>query len=342
MKRFLLLGMGILLLVACNNDAKTTQEQIETGKPVKTTPIKQKVIGVNEEYTATINAYDKVYLAPNMAGRIQDIKVEVNDYVKKGQRVVDMDANQLVQLEVNFANLKKEMTRMDTLIRYGSISQQAYDQTKASYDATKASLDNLRENTVLDAPFSGIVTGRYYDDKELYMGGANADGKAAIITIEQIDRLKVEINMSERYFPIVKNGLKADLTTDIYPNDVFVGEVSLVYPTIDPSTRTFTVEITIPNADHRLRPGMFARVSVNLGEQEAMIVPSSAVMKLDGTNKRYVFVVRDNKAVYVDVKISARFDDSLEIKSDDLKEGDQLVVSGQVNLNNKDQVKVVE
>ncbi len=341
MKKILLLGITALLIASCGSKEQTAQNDAATmRKPIKTTTVVREVIQVEENYTATINAYDKVYLAPNTPGRIKDVKVEVNDYVKKGQRVVDMDNSQLIQLEVNFANIEKEMARMDTLIKYGSISQQVYDQTKATYDATKASLTNLRENTVLNAPFSGIVTGRYYDDNEIYSGSPNVNGKAAVVTIESIERLKVAINMSERFYPVVKNGLKTILTTDIYPNEKFEGEVSLVYPTIDPATRTFTVEITIPNKDRRLRPGMFSKVDVKLGEKETIVVPASTVMMLDGTNQRYVFVERNGAAKFVKVDIGTRFDDRLEIMSDEINEGDHLVVYGQVNLNDGDLVEV--
>lgn len=342
MKRNLLMGTAMLILAACGCGEKNAeqQEQTKIAKPVKTCKIANETVPVEEEYTATINAYDKVYLAPNLPGRIKNIKVEVNDDVKKGQRVVDMDNSQLVQLEVNFENIKKEMARMETLIKHGATSQQAYDQTKASYQATKTSLDNLRENTVLNAPFSGIVTGRYYDDNEIYSGSPNVDGKAAIITIESIDKLKVEVNMSERFFPSVKKGLKTTLSTDIYASETFSGTVSLVYPTIDPDTRTFTSEITIPNKDHRLRPGMFARVNVKLGEKEALVVPASAVLMLDGTNKRYIYLEKNGKAKYVEVKLGTRFDDRLEIISEEIKPGDNLIVSGQVNLNNGDLLEI--
>ncbi|MFV0365557.1 MAG: efflux RND transporter periplasmic adaptor subunit [Mangrovibacterium sp.] len=340
MKKFLLVSIASLVLASCGSKEQVTEVKAVVKKPIKTTQVVREVIQIEENYTATINAYDKVYLAPNAPGRIKDVKVEVNDQVKKGQRVVDMDNSQLVQLEVNFANLEREMARMDTLIKYGSVSQQVYDQTKTSYEATKASLNNLRENTVLNAPFSGVVTGRYYDDNEIYGGSPNANGKAAIVTIESIDRLKVEVNMSERFYPVVKNGLKTTLTNEIYPNEKFEGVVSLVYPTIDPTTRTFTVEITIPNADGRLRPGMFSKVDVNLGEKETIVVPASTVMILDGTNQRYVFLENNGIARFVKVQIGARFDDKLEIISDQIKVGDHLVVAGQVNLNDGDQVEV--
>ncbi len=348
MKKSFLFVLAALAFLGCASQGESKQDNLHAEnesirKPVKVSLISRDTISVEEKYTATISAYDKVFLAPNIPGRIKDLKVEVNDFVEKGQRIVDMDKSQLVQLEVNFANIKKELQRMDTLIKYGSISEQAYDQVKASYEVSKASLENLRENTVLNSPFSGIVTARYYDDNEIYSGSPNtSEGKPAIVVIESIKQLKVKVNMSERFYPLVKNGLKARLLTDIYPDETFEGLVSLVYPTIDANTRTFTVEITIPNEDLRLRPGMFARVNVNLGQAVAVVVPSSAVLMLDGTNKRYVFLAKNGKAEYVEVQIGRRFDDQLEIISDKIKVGDQLIVAGQLNINNNDPIQVVK
>ncbi len=342
--KFLAILAASLLIMSCSSSKEKEQtDEAPAKKTVKVTTLQPEVIEIDEQYTATINAFDKVYLAPNMPGRIKEIKVEVNDRVRKNQEVVKMDASQLIQMEVQFANLEKEMARMDSLIAYGSISQQVYDQTDAQYRATKANLDNLRENTIIKSPFNGLVTGRYYEDSEIYGGTPNTnDGKAAILTIEQIEKLKVVVNMSERFFPLVKTGLKTKLTTDVYGNEEFVGTVSLVYPTIDPSTRTFTVEITIPNGNLKLRPGMFARVSVNLGEKETIVAPASAVLMLEGTSNRYVFIEENGQAKHVDVKLGKRFDDKLEIISEHIKPGDKLITSGQSKLNNGDLIQVMK
>nr|WP_319400492.1 efflux RND transporter periplasmic adaptor subunit [uncultured Carboxylicivirga sp.] len=340
----LAIAIASFLLASCGGSKEQNQDKEEIlKKSVRVTTLQPETIQINQEYTATINAYDKVYLAPNMPGRIKEIKVEVNDKVRKDQVVVQMDASQLVQMEVQFANLEKEMDRMDSLIAYGSISQQVYDQTQAQYEATKASLDNLRDNTIIKSPFNGLVTGRFYENSEIYGGTPNTnDGKAAILTIEQIEKLKVTVNMSERFFPLVKAGLKTKLLTDVYGKEEFEGEVSLVYPTIDPSTRTFTVEITIPNSSLKLRPGMFARVRVHLGEKETIVAPASAVLMLEGTSNRYVFIEENGKAKHVNVTLGERFDDKLEIISDEIKPGDKLVTTGQSRLNNGDLIEVVK
>ncbi len=343
MRKIIAVSMLALLAFSCGNKDKTTETETEKGKNVKVLTLEKQRIKVQREYTAAINAFDKVYLAPTVPGRIANVKVEVNDKVQKGQTVVMMDDAPLLQLEVQYKNLEKEMARMDTLIHYESISQQIYDQTQAQYIATKTNYDNLKENTKLLAPFNGVVTNRFYDDKEIYSGAPNTQvGKSAIVIIEQIEKLKVNLNVSARFFPLVKNGMYATLSTDIYPGQQFAGKVSLVYPTIDPSTRTFTVEITIPNSDLSLRPGMYAKVNLDLDEKEALIVPSSAVLMQEGTSNRFIFIVENDKAKRVAVSLGERFDDKLEIIAEIPVEGKKMVVAGQSKLDNGDLIEVKE
>ncbi len=348
MKRLLSFGLLAVILFACGCDSKPKSEkkaddatEKEHVQNVRVMTLEKQTIDVTQEYTAAINAYDKVYLAPTKPGRIVDVNVEVNDKVKKGQLVVSMDDAPLLQLKVQYQNLKKEMQRMDTLIRYNSVSQQVYDQTKAQYDATKTNYENMKENTKLVSPFNGIVTNRYYDDNEIYSGSPNTSaGKPAIVTIEQIEKLKVLVNISARYFPMVKKGLEAKLTTDIYPNQEFLGKVSLVYPTIDPQTRTFSTEITIPNKDLKLRPGMYAKVKVKLAEKDALVVPASIVLMQEGTANRYIFILDGDIAKRVPVTLGHRYDDKLEIIADIDLEGKTVITTGHSKLNSGDKVEV--
>nr|MDA3853601.1 efflux RND transporter periplasmic adaptor subunit [Bacteroidales bacterium] len=138
----------------------------------------------------------------------------------------------------------------------------------------------------------------------------------------------------------VEDGMEATLTTDIYPGRDFLGKVSLVYPTIDPQTRTFTVEITILNKDLALRPGMYAKLKVKLAEKTALIVPSSAVLMREGTANRFIFILEDGIAKRVSVTLGERFDDQLELISETELEGKRIIVAGQSKLENGDAVSV--
>ena len=122
------------------------------------------------DYTATIQAYEEVNMAPSTPGRVDKIYVEVGDRVQKGQKLFLMDRTQYYANKIQLANLEKDLARMDTLMKVGSIKAQTYDQTKAQYEVTKTNVDFMEENTLLEAPFGGIITGRYLEDGELYSG----------------------------------------------------------------------------------------------------------------------------------------------------------------------------
>jgi multidrug efflux pump subunit AcrA (membrane-fusion protein) len=114
-----------------------------------------------------------------------------------------------------------------------------------------------------------------------------------------------------------------------------------IHPTIDPATRSFTIEIRINNQQQLLRPGMFSRVSMELDEEMALVVPSVAVLKLQGSNERYLFLEENGIAKRVTVQIGKRFDDKIEVISDELQVGSHLIVTGQARLVDKDRVTVV-
>lgn len=328
--------LGILalsLLTSCGSKtAKKAEESVEK-IPVKVQTLHASEVNRTLDYTADLQADEQVYYAPASSGRIHKIHVEVGDRIRKGQLLVEMDRTQLVQAEVQLANLKTEYDRALKLKKTNSISQQAYDAAVTQYEVTKANVDFLLENTRMIAPFDGVVTGKYFEDGEVYSGGAyGGASKPAIIALEKINPLKAYVNLSEQYFLEVKEGTPVELKCDIYPGRTFKGEVSIVYPTIDASSRTFTVEVRVPNAKEELRPGMYATLSFNVDKSNTVLAPAIAVLKLQGANNRYVFLNRDGKAKRVDVTIGTRYDDQLEIISPEIKEGDQLVVVGQGRL----------
>jgi RND family efflux transporter MFP subunit len=135
--------------------------------------------------------------------------------------------------------------------------------------------------------------------------------------------------------------MDAEIRTDVYHGEVFKGKVFRIHPTVNPATRTFTIEVKVPNKDHKLRPGMFARVNLKMGVKEALIVPSIAVLQQAGTNERYVMLHENGRAHRVTVQILNRYDDQLEIESPLLNGGEQLIYAGQNNLEDSDPVKVV-
>jgi membrane fusion protein (multidrug efflux system) len=348
MKRlsFVLIAIA-LIVVSCNKNPKIESVAVTTDTTVyrvRTMLLEKQKVAQKIDYTANLLAYEEVNYAPASPGRIEEIYVDVGSRVSKGDIIARMERTQLVQASEQLQNARSNFERMDTLYKLKSISEQQYEAAKTQYEVIKSNVDFLTRNTTLVSPINGIVTGKYFESGEMYSGAPNTmAGKAAIVTLMQINPLKAKINISERYYPYLKKGMKASVRVDIYPNREFRGEVFRVYPTISADTRTFPVELVISNPDETLRPGMFARVGLDLDEVDALIVPAMAVIKDEGTNDRYVFLANtDNKARKIKVKVGERYDDKIEISSDQVKEGDQLIVSGQEKLLDNSLITIVE
>jgi RND family efflux transporter MFP subunit len=267
--------------------------------------------------------------------------VEVGDRVAKGDILAIMDQTQLHQAQIQLKNAETDFNRFDTLQKVGGIARQQYDQIKAAYDIAKSNVQFLSENTRLRAPFSGVVSGKYFENGELYSGAPNATGKAAIVSLVQLNPLKVMVSVSEQYFPQIKKGMEAIILCDIYPGKIFTGKVFRIYPTIDASTRTFMVEVETPNRDELLRPGMFTRVSFELDKVEALLVPALSILKVQGSDERYLFIVENGKAKRISIKPGQRIDDDVEVISNQLKTGDQIVIFGQTRLMDGTPVTVI-
>lgn len=343
--------MSALIIAGCSSktaqNAKspsqgTAADTLSKTIPVKVLPLAKTKISRTVDYTATILPFEEVNVAPSSPGRIDKIYVEVGDRINKGQKLFLMDRSLLYQQKVQLNNLSKDLARMDTLLKTGSIKQQQYDQLKTQYDVTKTNVDFMEENTLLTAPFVGIVTGKYFENGEMYSGSpTTASGRSAVVTVMQVNPLKVNVNISEQYYPLIKNGMTAEVIADVYKGERFKGTVYRIYPTINSATRSFITELEVPNRKELLKPGMFVRVSMDLGEVETFVVPAAAVLIQEGTNIRYVFIEDQGVARRVEVTLGKRFDDQLEISSQNLKEGAKLITEGQSKLLDGNMIEIV-
>ena len=312
------------LLSGCGaNTEEVSQDRVEQ---VRTTPLAYQEVSRQIELSTTLQGYEEMNISPSLTGIIEKIYVEVGDRVRKGDTLVRMDRNQLNTTRLAYANLQIEMNRVRMLLESEAISQQTYDQTKLSFDQTAESLRFLEENTFVLAQYDGVISAKSYEDGELYAGAQ------PILRLTQINELKAYVNVPETYFPLVKKGMKVNVYSDIYPDKVFPATIEIVYPTIDPASHTFTLKLRIPNSSELIRPGMYVSTVLDLGRTEALVVPYQAVLRLIGSNNRYVFVNEDGVAKRVFVEIGERHDQTIEISSDSLKVGDPIVTTGQAKL----------
>lgn len=343
---FFIIVFTALFAVSCGGSAGGDDENDNADKReqfVKIVPLESREVSRTVEYTATLQAYEELHLAPASPGRIENIFVEIGSPVSRGNTLVQMDRTQLHQAEVQLKTLETDLKRLDTLRKTGSVPKQQYDQLKSQYDIAKSNVEFLRDNTQLKAPFSGIVSGKYFESGEMFSGAPNTPaGKAAVVSLVQIDKLKAVVSVSEKFFPLISKGMEATIVSDIYPDEVFTGRIFRIHPVIDPMSRSFNVEIMINNSKDLLRPGMFSRISFDIDRVDAMLLPSIAVLKMQGSNIRYLFVEENGIAKRVEVTAGRRYDDMIEVFSDELNPDDKIIVSGQARLLDGSVVNVVK
>jgi HlyD family secretion protein len=208
---------------------------------------------------------------------------------------------------------------------------------QARLRATEAALRLAKtelQNAVITAPITGIVSHRYVDL------GAYITDRTALVTIVDMDRVKIKVPISERDISSLRPGLGAYIRVDAYPQDVFEGTIQRISPTIDLTSRSAEVEITVDNPDYRLKPGMFAKVTLILEQKHDVIVIPRAAIRMDDKGP-VVFVVQDGTALRHPVRIGLQNDTQAEIL-DALTPGVEIVLAGHHGLKNKAPVTVIQ
>lgn len=334
--------LAILSMASCKQ--KNTDSVIATMAQDTINITVEQVVALDVDqvvsFAATVQAEVSNSIAPQAPVRIRKINVEVGDRVAKGQTLVVLDNNNLEQLKLQLENREVEFKRIDELFKIGGVSKSQWEQQKVQLEVMRQSFQNIEENTRLVSPISGVVTARNYDNGDLYAG-------QPVLVVEQITPVKMLIDVNETYYSQIKVGMPVDnITLEAYPGEVFSGKVSIVYPTVNTTTRTFQVEISIPNKDQRVRPGMYARANINLGKAHHATVSDNAVQKMIGSGERYVYVLNaDGKTVsHRTIELGRRMEGAnatrYEIVSG-LAEGEIVAVSGQSKLADGRAVNVI-
>lgn len=319
-------------LASCSGGEKQEQDetQAELIPAVELATVGKTTVDHTATYTANVEAFKTNNISSSMQNRIKEILVEVGDNVVKGQKLVVLDDVTIEQSRVRLENAEREYDRALKLFEIGGGTRQSVDQLKTELDASRRAYANQLENTILVSPVAGTVTARNYDPGDM-------TGAQPIVTVSQINPVKIMVGVSEMDFKAVKPGMPVGVSLDAYPGEVFEGKVSIVHPSIDPTTRTFLTELVISNSDHRILPGMFARASVVLGSVDAVIVPDRAVVKQSGSAVEYVYVFNpsDSVVTFTPVKIGQRIpsENAYEV-IEGLPDNASVVVSGQTRLGN--------
>ena len=332
----MLIAGAVVMAAGCGSNTKKAEAQpeavVEAVPTVSVAQVSKREVPQIATYTSTVQPYVKNNIVPQAGGRITKINVEIGDFVKEGQILAEIDKAQLQQAQLSLKNQEVELARLKSLYEAGGLSKSDLDAIELQYNVTKTQVENLLENTVLRSPINGVVTARNYDVGDM------CSMSAPIFTVEQIIPVKLLVGISESDYSKVKKGDSVEIKADAVPDKTFYGKISRIYPTIDPATRTFTVEVVVQNNYRTLRPGMFVRATVNFGTNNNVVIPDVAVVKQQGSGERFVYVLnQDGTVTYQKVVLGVRMGAEYEVL-EGLEDGATIVIGGQIRL--KDGIKV--
>lgn len=339
MKRYIalscLLGIVGSWSTSCSSSTKTEEKQITdslSSVKVERAIVGEALIDESEVLSTTLEAKAKNNITAQAGGRLTQLYVKLGDQVARGQLIARLDATQLSTAQIQVQDAKLNAQRMEELYKIGGISQAQWEQARSSLAIAEQQLNNIQSNTTLRSPISGFVTAKNYDNGDM------TSPTLPIVVVEQITPVKAIVNVSERLYSKIKKGLKANIETEAFPTLSFDGYISNIAPNIDTRTHSLNIEVEFPNKDQSLRPGMYGRVRLDLGQRTAIVVPDKAVQRSLGAGVRYVYVIKEGKAVYREVQLGAKQGDKQEIISG-LELGEEVVLSGFSQISNGKSVK---
>lgn len=334
----LLSAASLSLSTACSSSSSSKQETAQSTDSTQVVTVdaaRLTELDSRQQYTAQLEAKTLNNITAQAGGRVKQILVAVGDRVAAGQVVARMEATQASAAQIQLADAKTNFARMDELYKVGGISKAQWEQAKSTLEQAKLSYGNASENTLLRSPISGFVTAKNYDNGDV------TSPAQPILVIQQVSPLKVVVNVSEQYYTRLKPGLEASLSVEALGTQSFSGRITKVYPTVDATTHTVGVEIEVANKDQRLRPGMYARLGLDFGTRQALTISDKAIVRQAGSGIRYVYVLKEGKAVYREVELGELQDGRYEVLSG-IEPGEQLIISAPSRLKNGTAVKLAK
>jgi len=368
MKRFgvvLMILSAFALLVGCSQGSGEAEE--ETKVPVTIAEVERGNVEQSITYQGDIQAEVSVKVFSKIPDRIEEFYVDDGDVVKKGQAIAKIFATTIEQgarqaeaglnaLRAQESNLRVEYERAERLYSEGAMSKQQFDTIETQYKAIQAQVNQAEaglksaqssyQDATVTAPIGGIIGKRYLEVGDMASPGM------PLVEIVQMDRVKIIFDVTETDLGKIKVGQTAKVSVKSYSDQVFEGKVVEISPILDPMTRMATVEVLVDNNGGKLKPGMFADITVITGVLEDVInVPRYATIEntslqrvagRDEVTKKYtVFVVKDGKAIQRELDVE--YVNHINIAVDGgVAVGDSLIIEGQNNLRDSVAVSIIQ
>lgn len=354
----MLMIFAMLSLVSCTDQEETGTKQTDQ-IPVYAATVQKGNIKKTLKLTGNIEPWESVNIMPDISGKVKKIYVDNGDYVKEGQILAELDTRSMVLMlqqaksglsvaESNYNDASKNWDRIKTLFEKGTATSQQYEKAQLGYEASKAQLEQAKaaldiaqyqlDVSIMKAPFSGIIASKNMNEQETI--NPMMPGGSGVLTLADLSKVKIQVAIPENQFRDVSAGLEASLQMDAYPDEAFTGKVSKIDPTADSQTRTFGVEIIVPNENMLLRSGMFTRVDLTIKDKtDVLLIPVECVVKTPDVN--FVFVIENSVAHRRDITLGLTESRMVEIV-DGLQEGERVVTVGKEMLKDGSLVQIKE
>jgi len=286
---------------------------------------KSKLLGNNITASGTLLAAEQIELHPEVSGRVISLNLTEGKLVTKGTLLLKLNAADLEaqynKLIVQKDNQEKIVNRSKTLLKTDNISQQDYDLVVVQLNSLLSDIDLIKaqiNKTEIHAPFTGVLGLRNVSL------GAYVDPSTLIAKLQQINPLKIDFSVPEKYSSSVNEGDKVDFFVEGF-SEKFIGKIYAIEPDIDALTRSLKIRAFISNPDSKLHPGAFAKVNLNLAEIKGIVVPSQTI--IPQTRGKKVVVSKNGKAVFQEVETGMRDENNVQIIKG-INEGDTIVTTG--------------
>jgi membrane fusion protein (multidrug efflux system) len=330
--------MAAGLAVACSG----ALAQDKNNEPVPVEAARVIAAPLSEQVTAvgTLLSNEAVTVSSEIPGRLKEIHFQEGQPVAKGAPLFTLDDSvyqaQLADADAKLKLAEQTHKRTATLFSNKYATAQSADESASNLAVNTAAVELARvqlDKAHIVAPFAGIVGLRHVSVGEYITAGQ------ALVNLEAIDPVKADFRVPEKFLPAIKVGQTIRIKVDAFPGDSFEGKVYAIDPRLDVAGRSLLVRALVPNKDQRLRPGLFARVTVLLQlKEDALSVPEQAIVPQG--DSQFVFKIVDGKVQFTKVVIGTRREGRVEV-IEGLSAGDQVVTAGQLKLRDGSAVSVV-
>ena len=310
-------------------DAKLSQERNDV-IPVITVQASMATLDGKFNVVGSFAPYKQVAVMSETAGKARQVNFENGSYVKEGNTLISIDNDlmsiQLKTVKTNLAKAENDYNRLNNLLGDGGITQQQLDDAQLAIDNLKNQIETIEKQismTYVKAPISGTISNKMVEK------GSLVTPAMAIANITDISRLKMQVFLTEDQVVTIKKGDSAILTTDLFPEKKISGKVTFIDVNAGTGKR-YLVEIEFPNNENQLKAGMTGTAYFDgKGTKSVLSIPRESLV--GNLKEAKVYTIDGETAVLKNIEVGSVFGNRIQIKSG-LNDGDIVVVSGQINL----------